>query len=202
MVPMKRYLMIILLLAFSVIVSGCRKDEFVEVSPEDSLSETEASTEPETETSEIEISETKNSETETTETDALCGLPKEYVSRLMTADLSTAEEAEGVDDWNTVVRLAELPEYDITMYGYNDEEYHGNGVAIQMGEDVNYFDWSYITPSRILPELYWDDEKKQLQVALNIYHGTGVAAQQFHILQQYQTGTLSDITFDHLDYSS
>lgn len=193
---MKRYLSIIYLMIFVAMLTGCTGENNAEVSKDVSVNET-SETELEMETSEVESSEIESSDTENSETE----VTEEYMNRLMTADLSTAEAAEGIDEWNTIVRLAELPEYDITVYGYNDEEYHDKGVAVRIGEDISYFDWMYITPKRILPEIYWDDAKKQLQVELNIYSGTGVACSQLHVLQQYETGTLLDVTFDQSDYS-
>ena len=48
----------------------------------------------------------------------------------------------GEDGWETgIVLLAELPEAEIALYGYNDEEYKLRGVAIDYDGNVNYFDW-------------------------------------------------------------
>lgn len=84
--------------------------------------------------------------------------------------------------YHEVVLIAELPEDGIRIYGYNDAELSGEGVAIDMGGDISYFDWTYTTPRAILPACYWDSGKKQLQVALRIYTGTGVAAEALHVL--------------------
>lgn len=128
---------------------------------------------------------------------------QEIMERFMTVDLSDTEPLVNTSgEFTTVGILGEIPEYGITMYGYNDEEYSGRGVAIQIGDDVNYFDWEYLFTRCEFPEMYWNDEKKQLQVALNLYSGTGIRAQQLHLLQQYETGTLSDYVFDLQDYSS
>ena len=102
--------------------------------------------------------------------------------------------------WRDVLCIAEIPDEGIKLYGYNDAEWSGQGVAIEMGEDVNYFDWVYTSTRCLLPECYWDREKRQLQVALNSYAGTGVAAQALHVLQHYDTGTLSDNAFEINDY--
>lgn len=99
-------------------------------------------------------------------------------------------------DWQDIVCLGEIPEQKIKLYGYNDAECGGEGVAIEIGDDVNYFDWIYTSPRCLLPECYWNEGKKQLQVALNIYTGTGADAQELHVLQQYATGTLQDFALD------
>ncbi len=106
-------------------------------------------------------------------------------------------------DWETnIVLLGEIPEKDIALYGYNDEEIGGIGVAVEMDGNVNYFDWYYMSPRAILPNLYWDEQKQQLQVALLIYTGTGASAEQLHILQLHETMTFTDAVFDLDDYSA
>ena len=91
-----------------------------------------------------------------------------------------------------IVCIGEIPEEKIKLYGYNDAECSYEGVAIEIGDDVNYFDWIYTSPRCVLPECYWNGENKQLQVALNVYTGTGADAWELHVLQQYLTGTLQD----------
>lgn len=103
-------------------------------------------------------------------------------------------------DWSDIICIGEIPEKNIRLYGYNDEECSGEGVAIEIGDDVNYFDWIYISPRGLLPECYWNEGERQLQVALNIYTGTGADAQELHVLQQYATGTLMDSVFELRDY--
>ena len=98
--------------------------------------------------------------------------------------------------WDHVVLIAELPEDGIRLYGYNDAEWCWEGVAVEIGDDVDYFDWTYTSPRTILPEMYWNGEKRQLQVALNIYTGTGVAAQELHILQYGDEGSPQDYALE------
>lgn len=106
-------------------------------------------------------------------------------------------------DWGTnIVLLGKIPEKGIALYGYNDEEINGIGVAVEMDGNVNYFDWYYMSPRAILPNLYWDEQKQQLQVALLIYTGTGASAEQLHILQLHETMTFTDVVFDMDDYSA
>lgn len=100
-----------------------------------------------------------------------------------------------------VICIGEIPEYDIRVYGYNDEEISGRGVAIDIAGDVNYFDWYYTSSLGILPRLYWDEDARQLQMALHIYTGTGFSAEKLVILQQYDTGTLEPYYFDYDDYT-
>ncbi len=103
--------------------------------------------------------------------------------------------------WDKVICIGEIPEYDIRVYGYNDEDISGRGVAIDIAGDVNYFDWFYTTPQQIMPNLYWDEEERQLQIAFHIYTGTGASADEFVILQQYDTGTLVPHYFTYNDYT-
>lgn len=103
-------------------------------------------------------------------------------------------------EWSDIVCIGEIPEKKIKLYGYNDSECSGMGVAIEIGDDVNYFDWIYTSPRALLPECYWDESSRLLQVALNIYTGVGADAQELHVLQHYDTGTLQDNTFDAKAY--
>ena len=98
--------------------------------------------------------------------------------------------------WRDVVCIAEIPEESIKIYGYNDEECFGEGVAIEIGDDVNYFDWIYTSPQCRLPECYWNQADRQLQVALNVYTGTGAAAQALHLLQYDDDNVLQDYALE------
>ena len=94
--------------------------------------------------------------------------------------------------WNHVVLIAELPEEGIRLYGYNDVECSYQGVAVEIDEDVFYFDWDYTTDRHLLPECCWNGEKRQLQVALNSYAGHNAAAQALHVLEYDDYGVLYD----------
>ena len=102
---------------------------------------------------------------------------------------------------NEIQCIGEIPEYQIKLFGYGDDEIMGEGVAIQIGNDVNYLDWYYMSTRSLPPSVYWKNSERQLQVALKIYTGTGAAAEELHILQQYETGNLTDYTFALEDYS-
>ena len=111
-------------------------------------------------------------------------IPKDYtvdvVSRFRNMDWSEIRkrrlaDSNDPDIWKEVVCIAEIPEESIKIYGYNDAEWSFEGVAIEIGNDVNYFDWIYTSPQCRLPECYWNQAGRQLQVALNIYTGTGLS---------------------------
>lgn len=106
-----------------------------------------------------------------------------------------------LDNPTQIQCIGEIPEYQIKLYGYGDDDFQGAGVAIQIGEDVNFFDWFYTSSRAIPPSVYWNDKDKILQTALRIYTGTGAAAEELHVLRQYQTGTLDDAVFTLDDYS-
>lgn len=108
------------------------------------------------------------------------------------------------DWWNTedIILFARIPDRDIAIYGYSDAECFGQGIAIDLDGKISYFDWSYTTPQCIAPEFYWNDSAGQLQASLHIYTGTGVSADELHILQQDDTGALQDNAFELNDYIS
>lgn len=106
-------------------------------------------------------------------------------------------------DWDTnVFYLATLPEDEITMYGYNDEEYQDRGVAIAMADTVYYFDWYYLAPRRILPQMYWNDIDQQLQVTLHIVTGSDIDAEVLHVLQMTEENELEDYWITPWEYGS
>ena len=107
-----------------------------------------------------------------------------------------------VTDMNSILCIGEIPERGIRVYGYNDEEAEFQGVAVAIGNDVNYFDWFYMSPRAVLPDLYWDEERSRLQISCHVYTGTGVSADELHVLQRYDTGTLSESRFGLEDYST
>lgn len=117
------------------------------------------------------------------------------------AEVETLTYSDDVPDLSGILCIGEIPEYKIKAYGYNDAEIMGQGIAIQIADDVNYFDWIYTTSRAILPDFYWDENKKQLQISFHTYTGTGVAAENLYVLQQYDTGTLHPSNFSINSYS-
>lgn len=109
---------------------------------------------------------------------------------------------ENVSDTGGILCIGEIPEKDIRVYGYNDDEAGLKGVAVEIGEDVNYFDWFYTSPQMILPKLYWDEARRQLQISCHVYTGTGASADELHVLQQYDTGTLTESRLCLEDYEA
>ncbi|MEW9124902.1 MAG: hypothetical protein AB2421_19475 [Thermotaleaceae bacterium] len=127
--------------------------------------------------------------------------------RLSTVTPEEMEAAKrvGEDGWETsLLLLAEIPDENIFMYGYNDKDYQGKGVIIQIGENTNYFDWNYCSPRMILPEMYYydydNDGRKELAVTLNLGGGTGVSITDLYVLERYDTETLEPFHFRAEDY--
>lgn len=94
-----------------------------------------------------------------------------------------------------ILCLGELPEYGIRVYGYNDERYVRQGVAVEIGENISYFDWEYMTPRLQFPKLYWNEEAGQLQLTLPIYTGTSFAAEKLVVLQYDEKGGVRAYSF-------
>ena len=106
-------------------------------------------------------------------------------------------------DWHTnVFYLARLPEDDITMYGYNDDDYHDRGVAIAIADDIYYYDWYYFSPRHVEPQMYWNDEDKQLQITFCLFTGSGVHAEELHVLQLSEENEPEDHIFANGKYDS
>lgn len=111
-------------------------------------------------------------------------------------------KAFGEDGWEEgIVVLAELPNAGITLYGYNDADYKLRGTAIDYNGNVNYFDWVYASEkSNIQPEMYWNGSENQLQITLNLYEGSGVNAEELHVLVVHDTKTMEDFVLRSSDY--
>ena len=106
-------------------------------------------------------------------------------------------------DWYAnIFYLARLPEDDITMYGYNDDDYHNRGVAIAIADDIYYFDWYYFSPRQVEPQMYWNDEDKQLQITFCLFTGSDVHAEELHVLQLSEENEPEDHIFAYGEYTS
>ncbi len=104
-----------------------------------------------------------------------------------------------VSDTGEVLCIGEIPEKEIRLYGYRDEEVTDRGVALEMGEDWYYFDWYYMTPRLFLPQLYWNEEKRELQISCMVYSGSGISAEELHILR-FDGSTMQESHFGMEDY--
>ena len=136
-------------------------------------------------------------------------VPADYrtdvLSRFMSIEWEEIESIQGVGFYDStrrdnIICIGEIPEHDIRAYGYNDEEVSGQGVAIDIAGDVNYFDWNYTSPRWILPDMYWNEEPRELQMSFHTFTGTGADAQELVVMQQYDTGTLAPYYFGFDDY--
>lgn len=54
------------------------------------------------------------------------------------------------------ILLAELPEKDISLYGYH-ENGKATGTALRVGDECRYFDWNYMDENAKLPEISCKD---------------------------------------------
>lgn len=76
------------------------------------------------------------------------------VTELYTSDLEE-KYADTPEKLRTIL-LAELPEKDISLYGYH-EDGGLTGAALRIGDTHQYFDWNYMNESGILPEIFCGD---------------------------------------------
>ena len=117
------------------------------------------------------------------------------------AEVNATAKAFGEEGWeNGIVRLAELPGAGIKMFGYNDEEYHYRGVAIDHDGNVNYFDWVYANEQHIQPEMYWKNSENQLQITFNLSKEGEINAEEPHVVVEHDTATMEDFVYRSSDY--
>lgn len=78
--------------------------------------------------------------------------------------------------------VASLPDENIYLYGIDPE-----GVKLRVGDREQGFDWPYMTPRGVEPNLrvadYDGDGQDELAVDLYIGSGTGVAVEELHIVE-------------------
>lgn len=129
----------------------------------------------------------------------------DVIARFMDVDWSEVERIPytgDIPDLTGIACIGEIPKEDIRVYGYNDEDITGRGVAVCIAGDVNYFDWQYISPRVVLPDLFWDEEQRTLQISFHTNTGTGMDAEDLYVLRQYDTGTLYPFWFNQMTYSA
>jgi hypothetical protein len=82
-------------------------------------------------------------------------------------------------------KLAEIPERQIALYSGEQD-----GVRLVVGDTWRTFNWSYMTPRGILPQMHvadFDgDGTEELMVNLSMGSGTGVSVYELHIVDIYQ----------------
>lgn len=92
--------------------------------------------------------------------------------------------------------LASIEKEDIYLYGINPI-----GVIVYNKGYGTYFDWGYITPRAILPEIrlhdYNNDAKDELAVNLYIGSGTGISIEELHILTE--DGKKDNLFIDYVE---
>ena len=107
----------------------------------------------------------------------------------------------GEEGWTDgIAILSKNEKADITLYGYNDADYKYRGVAVDYKGNVSFFDWVYASDEHIKPKMYWNKADRQLQITMNLYDGTGVNAEELHVIVVHDTNTLEDFVFRSKDY--
>lgn len=204
---MKRYLIIGLLVGTFIMFAACSKELPENVNAENELSvEIEDGTAKATSEADkaVETKNTANGTESITETEQAVTLSD--MEKLMQIPWEEVKKSPVYDysgEWNSsVYKLAELPEPDISMFGYADSDGFASGVAIAHKEQVSYFDWLYTSVHGAMPNLYWDEVTKQLQVCLHPSSGTGYSVDELHVLKEDASMRLEDFCFGVNEYAS
>ncbi len=95
--------------------------------------------------------------------------------------------------------LAEIPEDEIFLYARESD-----GVLLKIGEHERTFDWEYMTPRMVMPEMQtYDvdaDGENELVILLYIGSGTGVSINELRIIEFDESGHIVDHVFKSEDY--
>lgn len=101
--------------------------------------------------------------------------------------ITTVEEYDSVD----LPIISAIPERNIYLYGIKDNK----GVVLYVNGIGHYFDWIYLTPRFILPEMnvgdFDKDGKEELSIILYVASGTGIAVEELHIIELSEREFLS-----------
>lgn len=90
-----------------------------------------------------------------------------------------------------VVLLAEFPEDELYVYGYNDEDYQYQGIIYEQRGERGIRNIAYTTSQHQEPEIYWSSEKRLLQMALPVYTGNGVNAEALYVFEATESGYMA-----------
>ncbi|WFR58497.1 M56 family metallopeptidase [Anaerocolumna sp. AGMB13025] len=134
---------------------------------------------------------------------------EELLKRLSQVTLGDLKKAKKIMDkgWETsICLLAELPSDHIRLYGYNDRDFGGVGVILQVKDKLLTFDWLYLTPRLILPTMnyfdYDNDKVKELAISCYVASGTGFAIEQLYLLEPTDMDSFIPTPFLAADYIS
>lgn len=82
--------------------------------------------------------------------------------------------------------IASIPDQNIYLYGIKP-----TGTVLNIRDTGLYFDWAYITPRFILPQMmlsdFDSDQQQELSVVLYVGSGTGYAVEELHVLEIEET---------------
>lgn len=120
------------------------------------------------------------------------------VTELYTSDLEK-KYADTPEKLRTIL-LAELPEKDISLYGYH-EDGKLTGTALRIGDIHQYFDWNYMNESGILPEIFCGDidgdGKEEITVLL--YNGVVQKGETLKEISKEETAAPDKVTGEETD---
>lgn len=121
--------------------------------------------------------------------------------RLETMKLTTEKELpEALTEGGRCLKLADIAEESIRVYGYVDDRFGCRGVFIDRKGILSYFpDIYYSSPSLILPVVYWDKEKQMLVMSCNNMTGTGLSADQLFVFLCSDSRKIDSAAFEEAD---
>lgn len=128
------------------------------------------------------------------------------LQQVTAADLAKGKTTDAAGWGIGICLLAELPKYNISVYGYNDEDYFKRGVIVKMGETLNYFDIMYNDPETFPVKAdycdYDKDGDSELGLAVYLGGGTGVSIEQLFVMEEIKKDTLTSHEFMAADYTA
>lgn len=111
-------------------------------------------------------------------------------------------EKEGFFESREIVCLGEILEKNIRVYGYNDEEFIGEGLALDINGKLTFLDINYGGQYQNVPDFYWNDAANQLIMVAHVYGGTFCDCDCLYVFKIENDTVKSVSTLDDVDYDA
>lgn len=98
-----------------------------------------------------------------------------------------ADIREGYESWgdNPLILLDAIPEQGVYLYGYNDAEYPGCGLILDIGPEqhIYAFPYRYMANTMLAPDVSANGDGSEVYVSCHTGGGTGVSVSELYVFQ-------------------
>ena len=106
---------------------------------------------------------------------------------------TTVDICTGSTAWqnSNIIFLNSLPEGNFYLYGYNNAEYPGYGLMLDVGKNqtIYSFPYRYMTNTALAPDIGSSKDGEEIYVSLHTGIGTGVSISELYVFQMNHIAT-------------